>query len=98
MAIGGGRDGTELGAEASCSWVTTGRMLAAAAGSRVATSRRRERVATSNERREGRRRRRDGPSLRDSIDGALVRESPMAMAMGDAFSLEGEGGGRRNED
>ncbi|CAL1359186.1 unnamed protein product [Linum trigynum] len=53
MAIGGGRDGTELGAEASCSWVTTGRRLAGCSwvASRDVTSQRMSRDQQREKRR-----------------------------------------------
>ncbi|CAL1378687.1 unnamed protein product [Linum trigynum] len=78
--IGGGRDGTELRAEASCSWVATGRRLAGCSwvASRDVTSQRggNERLLRGDQQREkvSRRRRRDGLRLRRRRDGPRVSD------------------------
>ncbi|CAL1405196.1 unnamed protein product [Linum trigynum] len=96
---GGGRDGTQLRVEASCSWVATGRRLAA--GSRRHVAERRERTATPRRpaTREGRSPSRwsETPSMArwsESLRWAMPR---IAME-GFHFTLEGEGGGRRQNE
>ncbi|CAL1380631.1 unnamed protein product [Linum trigynum] len=81
--IGGGRDGTELRAEAS--WVATGRSggLQVAAGSRRHVAERRE--ATSNERR----------SIAVAI--AMVRDSDGRRQFTLLSRERSEGGGRRQQ-